>query len=162
MISVLFMDYIIHTYTQNTSLFLKIPAAIHPDKTKLFREKIPLNESRSGERFSAKTETHWHMCNPVTHVKSAPWMQDEGTFAVRISASVSAMTVGVLPSMLPSVTVGFNGNTMERTGHEKGRNPCVCLGFRPLSDCFGMLGGATYRDRTGDHWSHNPVLYQLS
>ncbi|MCK9987479.1 MAG: hypothetical protein AzoDbin1_03951 [Azoarcus sp.] len=22
--------------------------------------------------------------------------------------------------------------------------------------------GATYRDRTGDNWSHNPVLYQLS
>ncbi len=27
---------------------------------------------------------------------------------------------------------------------------------------FAVMLGATYRDRTGDTWSHNPVLYQLS
>lgn len=27
---------------------------------------------------------------------------------------------------------------------------------------FGCFFGATYRNRTGDTWSHNPVLYQLS
>lgn len=27
---------------------------------------------------------------------------------------------------------------------------------------FILKLGATYRDRTGDTWNHNPVLYRLS
>ena len=31
-----------------------------------------------------------------------------------------------------------------------------------FSGLSAVVLGATYRVRTGDHWNHNPVLYQLS